>query len=70
MKKYAVAIFEYEEYNPDTIDSNDVYAIAHYLDDWSLGELSLGLPLEVVAYEVCDDFGTVHGIAFVVEDLE
>ena len=70
MNKYAVAIFEYEEYNPDAIDSNDSKIVAHYLDDWSEGELSLGLPLEVVAYEVCDGDGVVQGIAFVVKELE
>ncbi len=71
MKRQLIAIIEDEQLTLSNIEDNDARAVSEYVDDWSYGDLSLGLPLEVVAYEVCDTTsGVVQGIAVIVEDFE
>ncbi len=71
MKRQLIAIIEDEQLTLNKIEDNDVGAVSEYVDGWSYGDLSLGLPLTVVAYEVCDTIsGIVQGIAVVVKDFE
>jgi len=71
MKRQLIAIIEDEQLTLNKIEDNDVGAVSEYVDGWSHGDLSLGLPLAVVAYEVCDTIsGVVQGIVVIVEDFE
>ncbi len=70
MKRQLLAVIEFEEFNLDGIESDDVRVVSEYIDEWSDGDLCLGLPLVVVAYEVCNTDGDVQGIAFVIEDSQ
>ncbi|MBA3569176.1 MAG: hypothetical protein H0W28_07485 [Pyrinomonadaceae bacterium] len=69
MRRQLIAVIEFEEFNLDGIESDDARVVSEYIDEWSDGDLSLGLPLVAVAYEVCDNEGNVQGIAFIAEDL-